>query len=103
MWQLRARGLILMKRHDSARALEAFDRTIALDPRSIETYYLRGGLHQDQGKHDLAIADFRKAIELQPKTFFDMAAQVDAKKRVEALGNQLPCRGAGNAAGQTCL
>ena len=58
---------------------------------------------QDQGKGDLAIADFRKAIELQPKTFFDMAAQADAKKRVQTLGNQLPCRGAGNAAGQTCL
>ena len=25
------------------------------------------------------------------------------KKRVQTLGNQLPCRGAGNAAGQTCL
>ena len=74
---------------------------LVMKGRAIEA--AADGLHQDQGKGDLAIADFRKAIELQPKTFFDMAAQADAKKRVQTLGNQLPCRGAGNAAGQTCL
>ena len=98
-----ARGLIFMKERDAVRALEALDRAVALDPRNIETYYARGGVHETQGERDLAIADFRKAIELQPRTFFDTVAQAEAKKHVLALDKQIPCHRTGSGPGETCL
>jgi tetratricopeptide (TPR) repeat protein len=97
------RGLIFMKTRDVSRALEALDRAIALHPRSIESYYARGGIHETQGERDLAIADFRKAIELQPKTFFNTVAQAEAKKHMLALDKQIPCHRTGLGPGETCL
>src|SRR5215470_2122196 len=96
-------ALIYMKTRDVSHALEAFDRAVELDPRNIETYFERGGIHETQGERDLAIADFRKAIELQPKTFFDTVAQAQAKKHVLALDKQIPCHRTGSGPGETCL
>jgi tetratricopeptide (TPR) repeat protein len=98
-----ARGLLFMKTRDVSRALEALDHAIALDPRNIETYCARGGIRETQGERDLAIADFRKAIELAPKTFFDTLAQAEAKKHVLALDKQIPCHRTGLGSGETCL
>ncbi len=97
------RGIIFTMKHDNARALEALDRAIALNPQSIESFYARGRLYQDQGKAELATDDFRKATELRAKTVFDTLAQADARKRLEMLGKQTPCRGAGEGPGATCL
>ncbi len=87
-------------KHDGAGALEAFGRAIGLNAQYLEAYYARGRLYQEHGRAELATADFRKAIELHAKTFFDVVAQADAKKRLETLGKQIPCGASGNA---TCL
>ena len=51
---------------------------------------------------DRAVADFRKATELSPKSVFDFLAQASAKKRIEQLGKRLPC-GPGSSSSDTCL
>jgi hypothetical protein len=45
-------------------------RAIALNSQA-KTYYARGRMNEAEGKSHLAITDFRKAIELQSKAFFD--------------------------------
>jgi tetratricopeptide (TPR) repeat protein len=101
---LTARAAVWTKKREYARALADLDLAISIDRSNVQTYYARAGVHEARGKPDLALADFSKAIELRPRTIFDMTAQNDARKRVQALEKQIPC---GNSAsvspGQTCL
>jgi TolB-like protein/Tfp pilus assembly protein PilF len=55
------------------RGREAADRALALDPKSSEAYASRGNfeqlryeLHGDASARDRALADFRRAVELDP-------------------------------------
>ena len=43
---------------------------IAVDPKIADAYVGRGSIYADQGKLDIAISDYNKAIELEP-TFSD--------------------------------
>jgi Flp pilus assembly protein TadD len=47
-------------------ALVDANDAIRLDPRHSEAYKLRGGVLGGLGKRDQAVADFRKALELNP-------------------------------------
>jgi tetratricopeptide (TPR) repeat protein len=100
---LTERGAVWMKKKDYARALTDLDQSIAVQP-SVLGYFARAQVHETQGKSSLAIADFRKALELQPKNVFDVAAQAFAKSRLEVLSRRDSCGGAddGKGAGR-CL
>jgi hypothetical protein len=84
---LTERGAVWMKKKDYARALTHLDQSIAVQP-SVLGYFARAQVHETQGKSSLAIADFRKALELQPKNVFDVAAQAFAKSRLEVLSRR---------------
>lgn len=52
-------------------AMESVDRLILQSNGSLQTYYFtRGFLHDRQGKRELALTDYNKAIELDP-TYFE--------------------------------
>jgi tetratricopeptide (TPR) repeat protein len=48
-------------------AIAACDQAIRQNPRNAEAYYNRGVEYHDKGDRDRAIADFTKAIEINPK------------------------------------
>ena len=51
---------------DFERAIEAYDKTIQLDPNSAEAYNNRGNVKGDLGQYEAAIADYDVAIDLNP-------------------------------------
>ena len=50
-------------------AITKINKTIAADPTNSNLYAVRGSLYDQQKKSDLALADYRKAVELDPKNF----------------------------------
>jgi tetratricopeptide (TPR) repeat protein len=54
---------------NSGAALEKISKAIAADPTNANLYAVRGSLYDAQKKNDLAQADYKKAIELDPNNF----------------------------------
>ena len=50
-------------------AIVKINKTISADPANSNLYAVRGSLYDQQKKTDLAVADYRKAVELDPKNF----------------------------------
>jgi tetratricopeptide (TPR) repeat protein len=50
-------------------AISKINKTIAADPSNSNLYAVRGSLYDQQKKTDLAVADYRKAVELDPKNY----------------------------------
>ena len=50
-------------------ALEKINKTIAADPTNANLYAVRAGLYDKQKKNDLAQADYKKSLELDPNNF----------------------------------
>jgi tetratricopeptide (TPR) repeat protein len=50
----------------TTRGIADYDRAIELDPNDAQSYNNRGQAHLSKGHREQAIADFRKALELQP-------------------------------------
>lgn len=50
-------------------ALEKINKSIAADPGNSNLYAVRGSMYDQQKKGDLALADYRKAVELDPNNF----------------------------------
>ncbi len=50
-------------------ALEKINKSIAADPSNSNLYAVRGSMYDQQKKSDLAVADYRKAVELDPNNF----------------------------------
>ena len=50
-------------------ALEKINKAITADPSNSNLYAVRGSIYDQQKKTDLAMADYKKAIELDPKNF----------------------------------
>ncbi|MEW5724737.1 MAG: tetratricopeptide repeat protein [Thermodesulfobacteriota bacterium] len=62
------KGLSYLERKDFSRAVDAFSKAIGKKPSLVDAYIMRGityGQHQD--RQDLALADFTKALELDPR------------------------------------
>jgi tetratricopeptide (TPR) repeat protein len=53
----------------NAGAIEKINKAIAADPNNSNLYAVRGGIYDRQKKSDLAMADYKKAVELDPKNF----------------------------------
>ena len=56
-------AVIYIERHDTRRALEELDKSIAIQP-TIEAYYQRGEILESQGEHQKAIDNYDQAIAL---------------------------------------
>ena len=68
--QLQARawfsvGYLYGEKADWEAAIDAYTRTIRLDPNRAEAYNNRGAAKNDLGQHQDAIADYDKAIQLK--------------------------------------
>jgi tetratricopeptide (TPR) repeat protein len=61
------RGAAYRSKGDPERAIEDFNRAIALNPKHAKAYNNRGFAYYDKGQIDQAIKDFDKAIALDPK------------------------------------
>ncbi|MGI4739673.1 MAG: tetratricopeptide repeat protein [Janthinobacterium lividum] len=58
-----------MKGGNGDAALEKLNKTIAADPSNANLYAVRAGIYDQQKKTDLAQADYKKSIELDPNNF----------------------------------
>ena len=58
------RGLVFARTGQLDKAIEDFNRAIALSPDDPKAYYNRGLAFDGKGEYDKAIADFSKAISL---------------------------------------
>ncbi|HEX8327486.1 MAG TPA: tetratricopeptide repeat protein [Hymenobacter sp.] len=50
-------------------AINKINKSIASDPTNSNLYAVRGSMYDQQKKGDLALADYRKAVELDPNNF----------------------------------
>ena len=56
-----------------AKAEEAADKALAIDPSNYDAHYARGFVHQQKGEHDQAINRYSHALELNPNAANVMA------------------------------
>ena len=66
-YALRGVALSLMQLGRPDDALAAFDAAIAADPEFGGVYANRGILHDRMGRHQLAVADYKRALALDPE------------------------------------
>jgi len=59
-------GLAMLGIGQYDQAIDAFDRGIAEDPKSMESFWGRGRAHYYKGAFDLAKSDFEQSQELEP-------------------------------------
>ncbi|MBE9121895.1 tetratricopeptide repeat protein [Tychonema sp. LEGE 07199] len=62
-------GVEKSRNQDAAAALEAFNKSIQLNPNNADSFYVRGNANYDLKKYQEAIADYSQAIALNPKYF----------------------------------
>ena len=60
------RGNVLMMLGQLDMAIEAYSKSIDLNPRDANAYYNRGVAYGEKDEVDLALKDYNKAIELKP-------------------------------------
>lgn len=74
------------------RAIRAYERALALDPRAPNVHYHLGLIHKDRGDIDQAAYAFERALEVDP-------ADRDAKYWLDWLARQRQARADAQAAG----
>jgi tetratricopeptide (TPR) repeat protein len=62
-------GTVMAGQGDTARALKAYDKAIALDPNYVYAYLGRAALRLSRGEDPAAFQDFGEAIRLAPHDF----------------------------------
>ncbi|MEX1023978.1 MAG: tetratricopeptide repeat protein [Planctomycetota bacterium] len=83
---------IALHESDTTEALSRIDRTLALDPRNAQAFYLRGNALVVRQRTEDAIEAFRRATELDPNHFeahHDLAALLLAEGAEEAARGPL--------------
>jgi tetratricopeptide (TPR) repeat protein len=71
---LTARGVVLLAKNESDKALADFNKAIELDPRATLAYYHRANLAYGKQQYDQALADYNTVIQSDPA--FDWAYHV---------------------------
>lgn len=61
-------GRICDRRGDRSRAISALERALKEWPEDMESYWMLGAIHSDQGEHEIAEQYFRKALEIDPNS-----------------------------------
>ena len=77
-------GIRFYNQQELDKALRNFDRVVNQDPDLPDVYYYRGLVYLNQGKNDLAAADFEKLLELAPEGQYAS----DAEQFLEYLQTQ---------------
>jgi tetratricopeptide (TPR) repeat protein len=66
-WVLNDIGMEYVSLKDPVRAIEYYNRSLALNPLCADTYLLRAFLHQNAKRYDQAVEDYTRAVELEPR------------------------------------
>lgn len=61
------KGWIHYNNRDYNAALQAYAKSIELDPKDASAYYSRGLVYYNLEKYDAAISDYNEALEIDPK------------------------------------
>src|SRR5262245_13215798 len=61
-----AEGRTALRKGDTARAARVLDRALALNPRRLEAYVLRAGVHTARKEYTQGVAVMRRARALEP-------------------------------------
>lgn len=75
------------KSGDAERAIQVYDAMLSMRQNEKDAYYLRGMLKLEDGEFESAEADFKKAIELNPKDYdclFDIYRSMEKNGYQEA-------------------
>ena len=64
-WLEKGHSLMVSGNHKAA--IDAFSKSIELNPENADAYYNRGFVYGDLGNQNQAVIDYSKAIELDPK------------------------------------
>ncbi len=79
------RGQILLALGDANAALDEFNDFLRLDDASIQAHWGRGQVYELQEQRSLAVADYKKAVELNAKDRWDKDTQNKARARLIVL------------------
>src|SRR5215813_5399394 len=79
------RGQRLMKEGHYDKAIAACDQSIDIYPNWPSTYFDRGTAHEAAGNRELAIADYRKALQFQAIHELQRRSQQSARERLAML------------------
>jgi tetratricopeptide (TPR) repeat protein len=60
------RASVHVKFRNFQKAVEDCEKAITINPKSVVAYVVRGWVFDEQGKHDLALQDLKKALQLDP-------------------------------------
>ncbi|SIQ28566.1 Tetratricopeptide repeat-containing protein [Alkalispirochaeta americana] len=66
LWHYYDRGVVRMERNNFAGALDDFNRVIDRDPSLFMAFVYRARAYDQKGEGDLAMADYKTALELRP-------------------------------------
>ena len=90
-------GMIYAAAKDAPKALEAYDRALALNPDSFTVEYQKGLVLSSQGEQEKAIESFQKAAKLNPRlvdvhialagAYLKLGDQASALAQAEELRN----------------
>lgn len=69
--QLLEKAAAVYAKGDADEALTLAGKAVEADPKNVRAYFLRGQIHESQGDHKGAVADFSEVLKLNPE-----AAQV---------------------------
>ena len=76
---------VLATEEQQTQAIRAFETALDLDPAAHSVHYNLGLIFVDRKEHDLALAAFRRAIQLNP---FDRDARAWLRKLTESADSQ---------------
>ena len=85
-----ARALIAYREKQFDGAQIDVDKALSLKNASVPAHTLKGQLLEQRGDTVAALASFRRALDIVPKSLDARAAQEEARTRVSALGGEAP-------------
>jgi tetratricopeptide (TPR) repeat protein/predicted aspartyl protease len=79
------RGTAFAARRDFAQAIADLTRACDLDPRNPEYFYQRGIVYRDDNQAELAVADFDRALGLEPDDLSALVARAQLRLRARDI------------------
>ena len=80
------RAFVYLNLEDTASAINDYSAAIKLNPNDEDLYERRAQIYYEQGKYDIADADYRKIIQLQPGSvigYMGIGRNANKQKRYE--------------------
>ena len=82
------RGYTLTRASDFGRAIASFDKSIEIYPNWPSAFFGRAQAHQAKGDRELAVADYRKTVQLHATSEPDRQKQQSAREQLAKLSRE---------------